>query len=174
MYNSKDIVTYDNMFSVHDCMKIYECMSDSNWRFGHGSVVKNDRLVGFPFWRMDLKENEFFSRYLLNMIEEKTNQHYELYDVYANGHTFGTNGSFHRDWHDQQGRTFLFYANASWSVEWGGKTVFDFGGEYHFHLPKPNSAILFPGLIPHAAEGTSRLFTGLRTTIAWKLILKDS
>lgn len=162
------------MFSVHDCMKIYECMSDSNWRFGHGSVVKNDRLVGFPFWRMDLKENEFFSRYLLNMIEEKTNQHYELYDVYANGHTFGTNGSFHRDWHDQQGRTFLFYANASWSVEWGGKTVFDFGGEYHFHLPKPNSAILFPGLIPHAAEGTSRLFTGLRTTIAWKLILKDS
>ena len=173
-YTLNDLVNYNNVFSLDICNKIFECLNSHNWYFGHGSHVKNNRVVGIPFWRMDLKENEFFSKYLLNMIEEKTQQQYELYDVYANGHTFGTNGSFHVDWHDERGRTFLFYSNPKWSVEWGGKTVFDLGNDYYYNVPKPNSAILFPGQIPHAAEGTSRSFVGLRTTIAWKLILKDS
>ncbi len=169
-----DIKSYNKVFSENDCKLIYDRMESHNWYFGHGSRIVNNRLVGTPFWRMDLKDDEFFNKYLLNMIEEKTQQHYELYDVYANGHTFGTSGSFHVDWHDASGRTFLFYANPFWRIEWGGKTVFDVDGEYHFTIPKPNSAILFPGIIPHAAEGTSRSFVGLRTTIAWKLILKDS
>lgn len=168
-----DIKQYDNVFSAEDCNKILDYVSGPNWYFGHGSFVPGDSRRGYPFWRIDFDKDEFFTKHLLNIIEEKTNQQYELFDVYANGHTFGTQGSFHQDWHDERGRTFLFYANETWKIEWGGKTAFDFGsGNHYFHLPKPNTAILFPGVIPHAAEVTSRLFTGLRITIAWKLLLK--
>ena len=168
-----DIKSYNKVFSENDCKLIYDRMESHNWYFGHGSRIVNNRLVGTPFWRMDLKDDEFFNKYLLNMIEEKTQQHYELYDVYANGHTFGTQGEFHVDWYEPNGRTLLYYANSNWRPEWGGKTIFLRNeNELEYKNPIPNSAILFPGEIPHMAEGTSRLFTGLRVTVAWKLILK--
>ena len=173
-YSVSDIKQYERVFSREDCNRITEVVSGSNWYFGHGSYVSGDVRRGYPFWRIDLVKDEYFSKYLLNIIEEKTNQKYELFDVYANGHTFGTHGSFHKDWHDGRGRTFLFYANETWRIDWGGKTAFDFGFWHtYFHVPQPNTAILFPGVIPHAAEVTSRSFTGLRITIAWKLLLKN-
>lgn len=170
-----DIIEYDNFFSDKDYEKILETVRSPNWQFGHGSYHPDDPDYekSFPFWVMGLEKDKFFTDHLLNIIEQKTQQQYELYDVYANGHTFGTNGLFHEDWHDDRGRTFLLYANKSWNVDWGGKTVFNLGNDnYHFVVPKPNSAILFPGLIPHAAEGTSRKFVDLRVTIAWKLLIK--
>ena len=170
-----NILEYDNFFSKEDYGKILDHVYDAKWGFGHGSYPQSDSRskYAFPFWAMGFEENSFFTEYLLNIIEEKTNQKYELSDVYANGHTFGTKGSLHQDWYDERGRTFLFYANEMWHVDWGGKTIFDFGnGEYYFHMPKPNSAILFPGMINHFAEGPSRSFPGLRITIAWKLLLK--
>lgn len=56
--------------------------------------------------------------------------------------------------------------------EWGGKTIFNLNNQYEYYDPCPNTAICFPGEISHMAEGVSRLFTGLRVTIAWKLLLK--
>ena len=44
-------------------------------------------------------------------------------------------------------------------------------GEYHYNEFIPNSIVIFPGMIPHRAETTTRLFTGLRKTVAWKLQL---
>lgn len=173
-FSIKNIKTYDTVFSDEECAKISDVISGPNWYFGHGSFVVGDARRGYPFWRVDLHDNEYFTKYLLNIIQEKTNQQYDLYDVYANGHTFGTQGSFHQDWHDKRGLTFLYYANQTWKPEWGGKTAFMFSDEtMYFHLPRPNTAISFPGLIPHSAEITSRSFTGLRVTIAWKLLLKN-
>lgn len=174
MYSSSDIVNYNDVFSHEDYKKILSFVHGPNWYFGHGSHAEGDKRRGLPFWRIDFIDNNFFAEYLLNIIEEKTQQHYELCDVYANGHTYGTQGSFHQDWYDERGRTFLFYANDVWRLEWGGKTAFNLGEDTYFHIPKPNAAILFPGIIPHAAEPTSRTYAGLRITIAWKLLLKDS
>lgn len=172
----KDSIThYENLFSADDYQKILSEVAKPKWQFGHGSHHSSDprSKKGYPFWVMGLEDNLFFTDHLLNIIKEKTNQDYELYDVYANGHTFGTKGSFHTDWNDEHGRTFLFYANDTWDIDWGGKTLFNFGnGDYYCHIPKPNSALLFPGIIPHAAEGPTRSFIGLRITIAWKLLLK--
>ena len=96
-----------------------------------------------------------------------------MYKRQANGHTFGTQGEFHVDWYEPNGRTLLYYANSNWRPEWGGKTIFLLDKEeLYYQNPIPNSAVLFPGNTPHMAEGTSRLFSGLRVTIAWKLILK--
>lgn len=173
-----DITTYDDFFSRSDYAKILGIVSEPRWRWGHGS--KNVRRShpgynsrGFPFWRIDLDKESYFTNDLLNIIQERTQQEYNLFDVYANGHTFGTMGDFHRDWNDETGRTFLLYVNNGWSIDWGGHTIFDLGdGKYHYHLPRPNSATFFPGIIPHMAEATSRKFGGLRVTIAWKLLLK--
>jgi hypothetical protein len=170
----ESIEKYNDFFEDIDYRKILDEVSKPRWQFGHGSYHSSDprSKKGYPFWVMGLEDNLFFTDHLLNIIKEKTNRDYELYDVYANGHTFGTKGSFHIDWNDDRGRTFLFYANDVWDVDWGGKTMFDLGGDYYCHIPKPNSALLFPGMIPHAAEGPTRSFIGLRITIAWKLLLK--
>jgi Rps23 Pro-64 3,4-dihydroxylase Tpa1-like proline 4-hydroxylase len=174
-YTKSDIIQYDNFFSKEDYIKILEKTHSANWEFGHGSYHPSDPNYhkSFPFWLMRFEEDKFFTEHLLNIIEEKTNSSYEVYDVYANGHTFGTKGSFHEDWYDDSGRTFLYYVNHKWDLDWGGKTIFNFGdGEYYFNVPRPNSAVLFPGIISHAAEGPTRSFSGLRITIAWKLLLK--
>ena len=46
--------------------------------------------------------------------------------------------------------------------------------KYHYAECYPNSLVIFPGLIPHRAEPTSRFFTGLRKTVAWKLVSTDA
>lgn len=170
-----EILCYDDFFDKEEFDKILDYVSRPCWGFGHGSYDKDhpNHKNSLPFWGMNLDNEEYFTNYLLNKIQDKTYTRYKLLTVYANGHTFGTKGSFHQDWYDISGRTFLLYANATWDVEWGGNTVFDYGnGDYQFSVPKPNSAILFPGMIPHYADATTRLFGGLRVTIAWKLVLK--
>jgi len=170
-----EILCYDNFFEEYEFRKILEYVNRPLWGFGHGSFDKSHPQYknSIPFWGMNLDTEEYFTDYLLNKIQEKTRTRFNLLTVYANGHTFGTKGSFHQDWYEDNGRTFLLYANETWNVEWGGNTVFDLGnGDYQFAVPKPNTAILFPGMIPHCADATTRLFGGLRVTIAWKLVLK--
>jgi hypothetical protein len=170
-FDKSDIIVYRDMFSIEDCWKIIEYITRPKWAFGHGSYNNG---VGVPFWAMNLSDEQFFSNYLLNIIEQKTNSKYDLERVYANGHTYGTQGVPHQDGIDKKSRTFLFYANDNWSIDWSGKTVFLLNeNEQHYELPTPNKGILFPGRIYHYAEQTTRKFTGLRVTIAWKLYLKE-
>lgn len=167
-----DIKRYMDVFSLEDHRKINNDMFQAKWKFGHGSFPAGDRRRRYPFWVMGLTEDPYYTEYLLNIIQETTQQEYKLYDVYANGHTFGTMGDFHVDWYDSSEITFLYYANDKWRPDWCGQTIFDLNGQYNYQYPHPNSAISFPGLIPHMSEGVSRSFTGLRVTIAWKLLLK--
>jgi len=170
-FDKSDVVAYDNMFSIEDCWKIIEYVNRPQWAFGHGS---NNNELETPFWVMNLNDETFFTKYLLNIIEEKTNSKYDLERVYANGHTFGTQGSPHQDGTSVKSKTFLFYAIDNWSIDWSGKTVFLLNkDEQHYELPTPNKGILFPGRMYHYAEQTTRKFTGLRITVAWKLYLKE-
>lgn len=85
-----DIIQYDRFFSFNVVERITSKINEPRWRHGHGSHVdENNNSLGIPFWRMDLLDDTYFSDYLLNIIREKTQQDYDLYDVYANGHTFG-------------------------------------------------------------------------------------
>lgn len=167
----ESIKTYEDVFSKEIVDKIQLDIASAKWQFGHKSQTRGR---GYPFWIIDgLKHDPYYTEYLLNIIQEKTQQEYIISDVYANGQTFGQQGSLHTDCHDQFGRTFLYYANVMWSPDYAGKTVFVVDNdEMHYQNPVPNSAVLFPGKIRHMSEGVSRLFTGLRVTIAWKLVLK--
>ena len=169
-FNKSDIISFENIFPVKDCWKIIEYVNRPRWEFGHGSNTNENDT---PFWVMNLNNDIFFTNYLLNIIQEKTNKKFNLERVYANGHMFGTQGSPHQDSYDSNARTFLFFANDNWSIDWSGKTVFLLDKtNQHYELPTPNKGILFPGKMYHYAEQTTRKFTGLRVTVAWKLHLE--
>ena len=173
-FTEKDIITYENFFNPEDFKEISNYLNRSMWKWGHGALPNGHpdqpELVT-PFWKMGLTQEDFFSTYLFDIIKKKTNQDYLLTRCYCNGHTFGSSGNFHIDWNNETGRTVILYANDIWKQEWNGKTVFDINGKYHYIDFVPNSIVIFPGIIPHRAESTSRLFTGLRKTVAWKLVL---
>lgn len=170
-FSRDEIISYRNMFSVDDYWKIMEYVNRPQWAFGHGS---NNSTPSTPFWVMNLNDEPFFTDYLLNIIQEKTNKKFDLERVYANGHMFGTQGEPHQDGYFENSRTFLFYAVEKWRVDWSGKTVYILNrNEQHYELPEPNKGVLFPGKMFHYAEQTTRKFTGLRVTVAWKLHLKE-
>lgn len=173
-FNESDIISYVDIFNENDYRKILNVLSGARWRYGHGSDKKNKNYQGSPsFWIMELNDDIFFTNVLLEKIKSLTDKKFSLSSVYANGHTYGTKGRPHQDWYDETGYTFLYYPNSSWDLEWQGKTTFILDKDkYYYKLPKPNCAVLFPGRIWHYAEETSRLFTGLRITIAWKLLLE--
>ena len=175
-FNKTDIVSYDDFFSVEDCWKIIDYVNRSQWGFNNLSVNNrgNENDVVTPFWYMDLNSDTFFTDYLLNIIREKTKQKFSLERVYANGHTYGTQGQPHQDYQKSNAMTFIFYANPDWSLDWSGKTVFLLNKtEFHYEIPRPNKGIIFPARMFHYAEETTRKFTGLRITVAWKLYLEE-
>ena len=115
-------------------------------------------------------DDMFFSDYLLNKIQEKTQQSFTLERVYANGHTYGLDGIFHQDSFDENGRTFLLHANLDWKNSWGGGTHFyNDTDELRTVMFQPNRGILFPGRVFHSAAPITRLCNELRITVNWKL-----
>lgn len=163
---------YDDVFDHLTFRRICEELRRPGWDFGHTSYHPSDPNYSIcsKFWKKELDENVFFSDYLLNKIQEKTQQSFTLEHVYANGHTYGLDGIFHQDHFDDQGRTFLLYANLQWANEWGGGTQFyTDSGELRTIMFQPNRAVLFPGVVYHSAAPTTRLFNDLRITVAWKL-----
>lgn len=172
-FDVSDIVEYPGLFDDHDYQAINREIDAGFWKFGHQSDMAKKEI---PFWLLSLSKSKFFSEYLLNKIESHMGFQFNLERVYGNGHTYGMRGFPHQDSLSPKGRTLLYYPMTHWDVSWGGKTCFKIptknGLRNHFVVPEPNKAVLFPGAIPHWAEETSRVFTGLRVTIAWKLELK--
>lgn len=172
---SQHMYVYDNFFERSDFHKIIELTDQFRWQFGHTSYDQSrpEYNLCSKFWKVDLNEDLFFSDYLLNKIQEKTKQSFILNQVYANGHTYGLDGMYHQDGYDDSVRTFLLYANPEWRNEWGGGTQFFVDKPELRHVMfEPNRAVLFPGMVYHSAAPVSRLFNGLRISIAWKLKVK--
>lgn len=94
----------------------------------------------------------------------------KLLRLYMNGHTFGTDGYFHRDSERDDETTCVVYMNKEWVLDWGGETVFaKDGGIIFSFLPAPNAATLFNSKTLHCARGVSRKFCGLRRSFVIKV-----
>jgi hypothetical protein len=145
------------------------CMSNT-WYFGQIS-----RNGGLPFWRMDLDDNPAIKRlwdHAKPVCEQKVGRSLTVLNQYANGQTYGNEGSIHRDDAREGAYTFLYYPMKAWREEWDGETVYQNGqGEIIMAVkPMPNRAILFDSRIPHVGRAPSRSFQGLRVTVAFKLL----
>jgi hypothetical protein len=103
------------------------------------------------------------------------------YSVYANLHTFGTEGFPHQD-STEDSCTVITYLNRFWDVRWGGATAFyDKMGSFETEdwpqqaeykrvvVPKANRVIIFDSRIPHGVIPLSRIFTGARITLMYKI-----
>jgi hypothetical protein len=172
-YKQSDVVQHHNFFDEADFQEIKNKTGyGSKWQYGHSSYGQEHPLrhTCVPFWKIDFADDTFFTDHLLNKIQQKLGESYLLHNVYANGHTYGQDGSMHVDANDDRGKTLLLYVNPIWDLTWGGSTHFFLNeGEIHSVVPEANKAVFFPGTIRHCAAPITRAFKFLRVTLAFKL-----
>ena len=148
------------------------------WSFGQ---ISQTSPVSTPFWMMTLTDDPFFSTHLKSKIEAATSRKFSVQRIYANGQTFGQDGTFHQDNITDDSYTFCIYTNKQITAE----TADDIGGEFVFKIPnhQPNNdpfsqiaiaplynrGILFPATYFHKGIAFNRYCKGLRISIAWKL-----
>jgi hypothetical protein len=146
------------------------------WSFGQ---ISQTSPISTPFWMMTLTDDPFFSTHLKSKIETAANRKFTVQRVYANGQTFGQDGTFHQDDASDESYTFCIYTNKQITAE----TADDIGGEFIFKIPNSdndpfsritvsplyNRGILFPAAYFHKGLAFNRYCKGLRISIAWKL-----
>jgi hypothetical protein len=146
---------------------VSKTLRGNEWSFGQTS--NNDNQSSFPFWQLDLTNDQFFSKHFLGLLERAVGKKFDVLRIYANGQSYGQPGSIHKDDEDPNCWTFIFYVNPEWVIEWGGETVFSTETGMLAVTPEPNAGILFKSNIPHFGRDPSRHYNGLRVTVAFKL-----
>jgi hypothetical protein len=162
-----DVIKVKNFTSPEEWNTIQTNMPMAPWILQGNSTLGEDND---KFWYTDLSHNEFFT---CTLFERIPNGPWILERVYANGQTFGQNGKFHQDSTNPRCWTFLLYTNPiepNIINEWGGQTEFETNDGRLSQIPEPNLGILFKSDIFHRGFGPSKKVSGLRITIAWKLI----
>ena len=163
MMNEESGVTqFTDILSDEEFDKLEELLYRPKWGYTHKSTA-DDR---WRRWRMELKDDEFFTKFFFEKIKTLTDRSFLIKAVYANGQTYGQNGSWHQDSTEPNYHAFIFYANREWDMLWGGSTLFNSGISIY---PIPNSAVFFPCNIFHYGQEPTRHFEGLRMTVAYKL-----
>ena len=181
---------FDDFLTHDELEKCNAAYSKPAWTFGQ---VSQTSPISTPFWMMKLDDDLFFTKDLLLKIERATKKKYVLQRVYANGQTFGQDGTYHQDdTSSDESYTFCLFVNKQITNE----TVDNIGGEFVFKIPitvnsytsisgnsthifsrvivEPiyNRGILFPSNIFHKGLAFNRYNKGLRISIAWKLKLQ--
>lgn len=186
------VLKYDNCLREEDRAKIYEFLQQPTWGFGWKSDPMADR---FSFWhkhfaglatpdhyetRDELKPYDCADELaksapllfgLWQALSATVLKGHRLVRSYANGHTYGSDGSVHTDSVAPNSYTVIYYPHERWSPNWGGETVF-FNQEKTDIIssvyPRPNRMVAFPGTIPHVARGVSRICPLMRITLMYK------
>jgi hypothetical protein len=163
---SNILIKCEKVLSEKDYKYVSNFLHNGKWSFGHLSTGK-----GCRFWSMELSDQHVFNTILLKRIEQLTMKKFKLYRVYANGQTYGQNGSFHQDSPDDCDWTFILYINVPDGNELGGETEFInyITNEHILVKPVINSGVLFKSNIWHRGIAPSRLCDDIRITVAWKL-----
>jgi hypothetical protein len=167
----EDIVVLDNFLNEQELKKAYTIIiSSSTWKFGHKS---NSEANETPFWTMDLNDEPFFSIYLKEIIEKTFLKKYVLKRVYANGQTYGQDGSYHIDSEKENTYTFCLYLN---NIK--PKDVDAAGGCLYIKIPDKkykicyqpinNRGIMFPSNYYHKGVSFTRYIMDMRICVAWK------
>jgi hypothetical protein len=171
------IIVLDSLLEKEELEKARNIIDKKGWHFGHKSNSKYD--VETPFWSVTLDDEEFFTKQLKHLIEKTMMKKLDLVRVYANGHTFGQDGSFHIDDKDPDAFTFVFYLTDidPKDQDAAGGYIFFKLPEYKHTLcyePKYNRGIFFPSNYTHRANAFTRYVMDLRITVAWKFKLSKN
>lgn len=173
MQNIRLCEKFTEVLDIEYFNKLSDKLSQSSsWEFANTSGQVPFAKDGFRFWYNELIADTDFTGPVFDRICELTNRKFKLYKVAANGQTYGQPGHLHIDLDDPNGYTFLLYMNNYWHLEWGGPTIiYDHERHTYEHvLPFPNTGILFKGSLLHFGSEPTRHFTGLRMSVAYKII----
>ena len=162
MNEESGVTQFTDILSDEEFDKLEELLYRPKWGYTHKSTADDK----WRRWRMELKDDEFFTKFFFEKIKTLTDRSFLIKAVYANGQTYGQNGSWHQDSTEPNYHAFIFYANREWDMLWGGSTLFNSGISIY---PIPNSAVFFPCNIFHYGQEPTRHFEGLRMTVAYKL-----
>jgi hypothetical protein len=184
------IETFDNFLNDDEIRECTQAVSRPQWEFGAASDPSSP--ISTPFWIMKLTDEPFFNTKLLSKIESVTGKKFTVHRIYANGQTFGQDGTYHQDHDIDYGYTFCIYMNKQVTPE----TIDNTGGELIFKIPNEkndsandnkknqfsrvvvetyyNRGILFPARVFHKGLAFNRYNKGLRVCIAWKLLLNNN
>jgi len=162
----------DNFLDKEDLEMALNIVKSLQWTFGHKSNSMHSHDT--PFWSCSLNDNVFFKKNVLKIIEKTFNKNFEINRVYANGHSFGQDGSYHIDDENTDCYTFVLYLHEIMEAD-----VELAGGHIYFKLPELkykicyepllNRGILFPSSYIHKACSFSRYIMNLRSSVAFKL-----
>jgi hypothetical protein len=164
------IKIFDAFLNDEELEKCIKYINEPKWEFGHISLPHTTKFQTF-FWVMSLIDISFFSLYLKDKIQTITGKIFTVDKVYANGQTYGQNGTFHTDSDNKNCYTFCLYITNNPN---------EFSGDLEFKLrdlphiikveTKYNRGIFFPSNFLHKGNALLSL-NDLRICIAWKLKL---
>jgi hypothetical protein len=164
------ILTIRNFLSVEDHTLVVEkTLKSSNWYFGRASDI--NATYQSKFWGIELGEDEFFSKNLVEKINGKFKKNFDLNTVRANGQCRSQCGYFHRDYERSNVYTLVYFVNPIWDVNWGGNLVFFDESTQNIHNEpfEPNKAVLFPSNTLHYGSEPTNLCLDVRVTVAFVL-----
>ena len=170
---SQKIYIVDNFLSENDLKSIKSIINNKKWDYGQSSNGSNKTI---KFWMMDLMDENFIKDNITNKIIEEFSSKFTVERLYANGQTYGQNGSFHQDVADDCGDyfTFCLYINS-----FKDEIIEEIDGFFFIKIPEEkyslsvaplnNRGILFPSHYYHKGNAFNNAEYGMRVSIAWKL-----
>jgi hypothetical protein len=163
-----DIQVVDNFLSTEELNKVLHKSENFHWRYGHSSTGN-----GIKFWHCNLGNDEFFTTHILKKIENYFQKRFLINKVYANGQTYGLDGSYHTDDYRDDCYTFLLYLTEGIDKTTvnliDGHTIFKIDSRIMSVEPLLNRGVLFKSDILHKGMAPSRNSNVLRISVAFKL-----
>jgi len=187
-----NITVVDDFLSDEELKIVLKIIHNEKWIFGHSSQNKGDNSFNgflqdnFPtnsvfakFWHANLIENDIFSKLLLKKIEKTFLKKFRLDRVYANGQTFGQDGTYHQDSIEPNTFTFCLYLNQYEKKDQevlGGYLMIKVPEEKYIlsYEPTFNRGVMFPSTYFHKGNSFTRYFDDIRISVAWKLTLVEN
>ncbi len=181
---------YDSILSESCFEELAQFFQDASWKFGWRSNTIGESLL---HWNLHLAgggkssmhpcDDEIFSNDKLKPVAELWREikntllpDHLLVRCYGNAHTFGLDGTIHRDNKKSVPLvTTLIYCHRLWPLAWGGEIIFyndacdSIDKVVH---PKPGRLVLFDGATPHVAKSPTRICRDLRISLVFKSINK--
>lgn len=186
---SKDqIIIIDNLFSDwfidHVHRRVFEGYS---WSYGHTSSYPEDPnydVGADPNWGeipafkqqiyppLSPNANDSCFEMIFNALARLIPFELELGEVLVNGQQYIHNTLVHKDCECDNGLSFVYYVNRTWSEDWGGETRANLNGEWQKVYPRPGRVFLLKGNVPHHGMPPNESYKGLRASLVYKTMRK--
>lgn len=175
--SGKKIWIYDDVFTYQQRTGFYEQAQSSFFRIrGSDNDIleyKEHVSVVSMYGLHDTKSMQIYD-YIPDEIKEKHHLYYEnIDDTMINMVTPSDRFHTHVDNDSEHGRTFIYYMNMVWNIEWGGDTLFldEKAENIEFYSQfKPGRFVLFDPKIPHLIRPSTVQAPHFRFSFASKFI----